>query len=41
MYASIGTDVPVDAGWSFEPKYDGMRALAFLGPTGAIDDEER
>jgi bifunctional non-homologous end joining protein LigD len=34
MYASIGTDVPVDAGWSFEPKYDGMRALAFLGPTG-------
>jgi len=34
MYASIGTDVPVDGGWSFEPKYDGMRALAFLGPTG-------
>jgi bifunctional non-homologous end joining protein LigD len=33
MYASIGTDVPADAGWSFEPKYDGMRALAFLGPT--------
>jgi bifunctional non-homologous end joining protein LigD len=34
MYASIGTDVPADAGWRFEPKYDGMRALAFLGPTG-------
>jgi bifunctional non-homologous end joining protein LigD len=34
MYASIGTDVPADASWSFEPKYDGMRALAFLGSTG-------
>jgi len=32
MYASIGTEAPSD-GWSFEPKYDGMRALAFVSPT--------
>jgi bifunctional non-homologous end joining protein LigD len=32
MYATIGTEVPAGAGWSFEPKYDGMRALAFLTP---------
>jgi bifunctional non-homologous end joining protein LigD len=32
MYASIGTDVPTDPGWHFEPKYDGMRALAFISP---------
>lgn len=32
MYATIGTEVPSTRGWSFEPKYDGMRALAFLGP---------
>jgi ATP-dependent DNA ligase len=24
MYASIGTDIPGD-GWTFEPKYDGVR----------------
>ena len=28
MYASIGTDIPGD-GWTFEPKYDGIRVLAF------------
>ena len=33
MYATIGTDVPSDDSWTFEPKYDGMRALAFCGPT--------
>lgn len=33
MYASIGTDIPNEAGWTFEPKYDGMRALAFVSPT--------
>ena len=33
MYATIGTDPPTGADWSFEPKYDGMRALAFVGPT--------
>lgn len=31
MYATIGTDAPAGSGWSFEPKYDGMRALAFIG----------
>ncbi len=29
MYASIGTDIPGD-GWTFEPKYDGIRVLAFV-----------
>src|SRR5207249_7776042 len=33
MYATIGTDVPSGTGWTFEPKYDGMRALAFVHPT--------
>ena len=28
MYCSIGTDIPGD-GWTFEPKYDGIRVLAF------------
>lgn len=28
MYASIGNDVP-DGGWTFEPKYDGVRVLAY------------
>jgi len=30
MYATIGTDVPREPGWTFEPKYDGMRVLAFI-----------
>jgi len=34
MYATIGTDVPRGEEWTFEPKYDGMRALAFVSPTG-------
>src|SRR5688572_8711539 len=29
MYASIGASVP-GAGWTFEPKYDGVRVLAFV-----------
>ncbi|MFL5549360.1 MAG: DNA ligase D [Gemmatimonadaceae bacterium] len=29
MYASIGKDVP-GAGWTFEPKYDGIRVLAYV-----------
>ncbi len=33
MYASIGTTIPGE-GWTFEPKYDGVRVLAF-----ATDDE--
>ena len=28
MYASIGSEVPGD-GWTFEPKYDGIRVLAY------------
>jgi bifunctional non-homologous end joining protein LigD len=31
MYASIGADVPGE-GWTFEPKYDGVRVLAFTTP---------
>ncbi len=30
MYASIGTSVPDGEGWTFEPKYDGIRVLAFV-----------
>lgn len=33
MYATIGTAVPSARGWSFEPKYDGMRALAYVTPS--------
>jgi bifunctional non-homologous end joining protein LigD len=29
MLASVGTDVPAGHGWVFEPKYDGIRILAF------------
>jgi len=32
MYASIGTEIP-DKGWTFEPKYDGIRVLAYATPT--------
>lgn len=28
MYASVGSEIP-GAGWTFEPKYDGIRVLAF------------
>ncbi|MFL5487092.1 MAG: DNA polymerase ligase N-terminal domain-containing protein [Gemmatimonadaceae bacterium] len=28
MYASIGSEIPGD-GWTFEPKYDGIRVLAY------------
>lgn len=28
MYASIGTEIPGE-GWTFEPKYDGVRVLAY------------
>jgi bifunctional non-homologous end joining protein LigD len=30
MYASIGASVPDGDGWTFEPKYDGIRVLAFV-----------
>ena len=32
MYASVGTEVPGE-GWTFEPKYDGIRVLALATPT--------
>jgi bifunctional non-homologous end joining protein LigD len=32
MYATIGRAVPAEPGWVFEPKYDGMRVLAFGAP---------
>jgi bifunctional non-homologous end joining protein LigD len=28
MYATLGHALPRDAGWTYEPKYDGMRVLA-------------
>lgn len=28
MYATLGTAMPAGRGWTFEPKYDGMRVLA-------------
>jgi bifunctional non-homologous end joining protein LigD len=30
MFASIGTSLPRGDGWTFEPKYDGIRVLVFL-----------
>ena len=30
MYATIGASVPDGEGWTFEPKYDGIRVLAFI-----------
>ena len=35
MLASLATDVPEGDEWSFEPKYDGIRVLAFATPTSA------
>ena len=32
MYASVGTAIPTDSGWTYEPKYDGIRVLAFVTP---------
>src|SRR6266566_2011289 len=31
MYASIGSEIP-GKGWTFEPKYDGIRVLAYATP---------
>jgi bifunctional non-homologous end joining protein LigD len=31
MYASVGTEIPGE-GWTFEPKYDGIRVLAYATP---------
>jgi bifunctional non-homologous end joining protein LigD len=30
MLASVGAEIPTGAGWAFEPKYDGVRVLAFV-----------
>ncbi len=36
MAAKTVTHLPVGPGWSFEPKYDGFRALGFAGPGGVV-----
>ncbi len=35
MLASLATDIPEGDEWTFEPKYDGIRVLAFATPTSA------
>jgi bifunctional non-homologous end joining protein LigD len=30
MYATVGQEIPPKGGWTFEPKYDGIRVLAFI-----------
>jgi len=35
MLASIGTDIPEGSAWTFEPKYDGIRVLAYATPVAA------
>ena len=35
MLASIGTDIPEGSAWTFEPKYDGIRVLAYATPEAA------
>jgi bifunctional non-homologous end joining protein LigD len=37
MYATTGTEIPRGDDWTFEPKYDGMRVLAFARPTDDAD----
>ncbi|MDQ3699058.1 MAG: DNA ligase D [Gemmatimonadota bacterium] len=39
MYASVGTTVPRGDGWTFEPKYDGIRVLAFVAPGSGAGQE--
>ena len=34
MLATVGTDIPRGEGWVFEPKYDGIRVLAFASNNG-------
>jgi bifunctional non-homologous end joining protein LigD len=34
MLATIGAEIPSGDGWTFEPKYDGVRVLAFASGTG-------
>ena len=35
MLASVAKEMPPDEGWTFEPKYDGIRVLAFVAPGAA------
>ena len=35
MLASVGTDIPEGSAWTFEPKYDGIRVLAYATPVAA------
>ena len=42
MYATLGHELPTRGGWTFEPKYDGMRVLAeHRRAAGATDDAQR
>lgn len=34
MYASVGHQIPAGRNWTFEPKYDGVRVLAYVGARG-------
>jgi bifunctional non-homologous end joining protein LigD len=38
MYATVGTEIPNGDDWTFEPKYDGMRVLAFARRIDDGDD---
>lgn len=35
MLATVGTDIPEGSDWTFEPKYDGIRVLAYATPDSA------
>ena len=35
MLASLGKEIPNDKDWTYEPKYDGIRVLAFIAPGAA------
>ncbi len=34
MYASVGREIPSGRNWTFEPKYDGVRVLAYVTSSG-------
>jgi bifunctional non-homologous end joining protein LigD len=34
MYASVGHEIPTGRNWTFEPKYDGVRVLAYVTSSG-------
>ncbi|MDQ6738551.1 MAG: non-homologous end-joining DNA ligase [Gemmatimonadota bacterium] len=34
MYASVGHEIPAGSKWTFEPKYDGVRVLAYVTARG-------